>query len=51
MFRDINHKKYEEQLSLLYPTLSDQEKEMIIENMLAFWEKVLDDIERGGNNF
>ena len=46
MIREIDYKKYEEQLSLLYPTLLREEKESILETLFNFWEKVIEDIEQ-----
>lgn len=46
MIKDINYKKYEDKLLVIYPNLSEKEAEKIIKQLFDFWENIIDNIDK-----
>jgi len=46
MIRDIDYKKFEDKLLVIYPHLSQKQAETMIKQLFDFWENIIENIDK-----
>lgn len=46
MIRDIDYKKFEDKLLVIYPQLSKEQAEIIIKQLFDFWWNIIENIDK-----